>query len=132
MIYQKDNPLWFKFNGAIRYLLAHTATQYFPLFIVNEYPKSGGTWVGEMLGDILNIPFPRNRLPILAPSILHGHMMHSWNMSNILIVWRDGRDVLISQYHHYLLSDDPLGFNSVKKHRNSLNFSNYEDISRDR
>lgn len=78
MIKQMDNVLWFKLNGIIRYLLMHTATRIFPLYMVNEYPKSGGSWVGEMLGDAFGVPFPRNRLPILRSSIMHGHVMQSW------------------------------------------------------
>lgn len=121
--------VWHKTNGLLRYCLAHTATKIFPLFVVNEYPKSGGSWVGEMVSDALHIPFPRNRFPLLCSSILHGHMMHAWNMHNILIVWRDGRDVLISQYFHYLFENDRGNARGVKKCRSDLQFADYDDVS---
>jgi hypothetical protein len=99
-----------------------------PYYIVNEYPKSGGSWVGNMLSQALKIPFPRNRLPMCKSSILHGHMMHSWNMHNILIVWRDGRDILISQYYHSLFENERGNSILVKKSRKDLNFNDYNDI----
>ena len=128
MIHQKDSYLWFKLNGAFRYILAHTATKFIPLYIINEYPKSGGSWVGEMLSEAINIPFPRNRLPQLRSSILHGHMMHSWNMHNILLVWRDGRDVLISQYFHSLFENEKGNSRLVAKCRADLGFTDYDDV----
>lgn len=129
MIKQSQSAIWYKFNGIIRYLLAHSVTQVVPYYVINEYPKSGGSWVGEMLSDALKVPFPRNRLPMLRPSILHGHMMHSWNMHNILLVWRDGRDVLISQYYHSLFENDKGNARLVAKCRQDLGLKNYDDIS---
>lgn len=123
------DTIWYKVNGLFRYILAHTSTQILPLYVVNEYPKSGGSWVGEMLSDAVAIPFPRNRLPMLRSSILHGHMMHSWNMHNVLLVWRDGRDVLISQYYHSLFENDRGNARLVAQCRKDLKFADYEDIS---
>lgn len=129
MINQVNSAYWHKMNGLFRYILAHSATQYFPLYVINEYPKSGGSWVGDMLSDALRIPFPRNRLPMLRSSILHGHMMHSWNMRNVILVWRDGRDVLISQYYHSLFLNDRGNARLVAKCRSDLGFTNYDNIS---
>lgn len=128
MINQIDTALWYKINGLSRYILAHAASGIMPLYIVNEYPKSGGSWIGEMLGEALGVPFPRNRLPMLKPSILHGHMMHSWNMKNVLIVWRDGRDVLVSQYYHALFENEKGNAGLVRKCRADLQFADYERI----
>lgn len=128
MIKQIDNVLWFKLNGIIRYFLMHTATRVFPLYIVNEYPKSGGSWVADMLSDALGVPFPRNRLPMFRSSLLHGHVMQSWDMHNILIVWRDGRDVLVSQYFHSLFKNDRGNARLVSRCRADLGFKDYNDI----
>ena len=107
----------------------HTLSGYVPYYIVNEYPKSGGSWVGEMLSDALEVPFPRNRLPMLRSSILHCHSMQSWNMKNILIVWRDGRDVLVSQYFYSLFeNDNKLNAALVAQCRSDLGFNDYGDI----
>lgn len=103
-------------------------TRFLPLYVVNEYPKSGGSWVGEMVGEAINVPFPRNRLPVLCPSILHGHFIQSWNVHNVLIVWRDGRDVLISQYFHSLFENDRGNARLVAKCRADLGFSDYRNV----
>ena len=128
MVFQRNNFLWFKVNALARYIMKHSFSNLLPLYIVNEYPKSGGSWVGEMLSNCLEIPFPRNRLPVFRESILHGHMMHSWNMHNKLIVWRDGRDVLVSQYYHYLFENGRGNTNLVRKNRKYLSFKDYNDI----
>jgi hypothetical protein len=128
MIAERDNVIWHKANGLVRYLLAHSATKLFPLYVVNEYPKSGGSWIGEMVAESLSIPFPRNRLPVFGASVLHGHMMHAWNMHNILIVWRDGRDVLVSQYYHFLFRNERGNGALVDKTRRDLRFTDYSDI----
>ena len=86
--------------------------------------------MGEMLSDALEIPFPRNRLPMLRSSILHSHAMHSWNMHNILIVWRDGRDVLVSQYFHSLFKNDRGNERLVDRCRGDLGFTDYDDVSK--
>ena len=128
MANQYTHYLWYKLNGLSRYIMIHTMSNLLPLYIVNEYPKSGGSWVGEMLGETLCLPFPRNRFPLLKPSIMHGHMMHSWNMHNVLCVWRDGRDVLISQYYHWLFKNDKGNSPLVERSRSDLGFVDYNDI----
>jgi len=82
-----------------------------------------------MVSDALNVPFPRNRLPILGTSVLHGHMMHSWNLRNVVVVWRDGRDVLISLYFHSLfVNNKSSNIVLVNKFRKDLDFADYDDV----
>lgn len=130
MIKQQNYRLWHKLNGLARYFLVHLCTDLFPFYVVNEYPKSGGSWVGEMLSSALNVPFPRNRLPMLRSSILHGHIMQSWNVHNVLIVWRDGRDVLISQYFHSLFKNEVGNQLLVDNYRADLDYADYDDIQK--
>lgn len=128
MINQIDSAVWFKLNGFVRYILAHGFLPNIQYYIINEYPKSGASWIGDMLSDAMGIPFPRNRLPMLRSSILHGHMMHSWNMRNALLVWRDGRDIIVSQYYHYLFENDRGNAALVRKTRSQLSFNDFNDI----
>ena len=98
-----------------------------PYHVINEYPKSGGTWIGQMLARALDLPFPRNRLPLLEPSIMHGHFLHGWGISNPLLVWRDGRDVLVSWYYHSLFEHEtnaPL----VRRTRAMLGERDWDDV----
>ena len=119
---------WHKFNGLSRYFVAHILSSFIPYIILNEYPRSGGSWICTMLSECLMIPFPRNRLPMLNRCILHGHKLHSWNLDNVIIIWRDGRDILISQYYHYLFENDRGNSLLVKNTRSDLNFKDYNDI----
>lgn len=128
MINQIETGLWFKLNGFLRYVLAHSSSFTGQHLVVNEYPKSGGSWIGEMLSDVLGVPFPRNRLPMLRSCILHGHMMQSWGVGRAVIVWRDGRDVLVSQYYHSLFYNDRGNRRLVDQTRAALKFDDFSDI----
>lgn len=129
MIHQRNNFLWFKLNGFLRlFLLRSPATLFFPLYLVNEYPKSGGSWLGQMLADALSIPFPRNRLPMLCSCIMHGHYLNPSGMRNVVVLWRDGRDVLISQYYHSLFENEKGNSRLVRMTRERLRFDDYHDI----
>ena len=107
--------------------MVHLLSGAVPLYVVNEFPKSGGTWVGQMLGRALGVPFPRNRFPVLRPSIMHGHYLNSWGIKNVVVAWRDGRDVMISWYHQQLI---PHQWNEyqVKRSRRELQLNDYEDV----
>jgi hypothetical protein len=83
-----------------------------------------------MLSKALDVPFPRNRLPIFKESIIHGHYLSSWNMKNVVIVWRDGRDVMVSQYFHSLFtSESRKASYFVEKARKHLPFNDYNNVS---
>lgn len=128
MINEIDSKLWFKLNGALRSFLAHGGLlNLIDYYVVTEYPKSGGTWLSQMLSTGLDVPFPRNRLPALQSSLLHGHFQNKWNIKRPVIMWRDGRDVIVSQYHHVISLS---GTSEGHKGRLSreLNFSDPDDI----
>jgi hypothetical protein len=129
-IKQRNNLLWFKYNGLTRYILVHFFSSCFPLYIVNEYPKSGGSWLAQMLSKALSVPFPRNRLPMLKSCIMQGHYLSSWNMKNVVVLWRDGRDVLISQYYHSLFKNERGNERGVDITRKNLKFKDYSDIQK--
>lgn len=117
-----------KIEGLVRLGMCYVLSKYLPLYIVTEYPKSGGSWLGEMLAVALNVPFPRNRFPILKSSIIHGHYLRSWNMKNTIVVWRDCRDVIVSQYFHFLHYNDRGNQNLVNQTRKRVPFSDYDKV----
>lgn len=129
MIDQRDNFLWFKLNGLIRQMIVRGVFAPFGThYTVNEYPKSGGTWLGQMLSEGLEIPFPRNRLPMLCSSVMHGHYLNPSRMKNVIVLWRDGRDVIVSHYYHSLFVQEELNPRKVRIARRHLEFRDYGDI----
>ncbi len=128
-VQQQNTNWWLKLNGVLRFAIVHGFTNLmFPTYLVNEYPKSGGTWLAQMLAEVLQIPFPRNRLPLFGSSMMHGHYFNAWNIKNAVVIWRDGRDVLISQYYHYLFNNERNNSLLVKMARRDLKFDNLKDI----
>ena len=117
-----------KLNSLARLGMVHLLSGPMPLYVINEFPKSGGSWTGQMLERALDVPFPRNRLPTLRTSIMQGHYLHSWGMKNVLVVWRDGRDVMVSWYHHCLFPNDRYNAVLVDMTRKDLAFEDYEDV----
>jgi len=119
-IYDRENEL-------IRAGMVHLLSGVVPLYVVNEFPKSGGTWVGQMLGRALGVPFPRNRLPVLRSSIMHGHYLRGWGMKKVVVVWRDGRDIMVSWYHQQLI---PHEWNRVQvaRSRRELPLDDYDGV----
>ena len=116
-----------KSNDLLRTGMVHLLSGVLPLYVINEYPKSGGTWVGQMLGRALGVPFPRNSFPVLRPSIMHGHYLSPWGMDNVVVVWRDGRDVMLSWYHQQL-SRHEWNRIQVERSRRELPLDDYDDV----
>ncbi len=68
---------------------------------VIEFPKSGGTWLAQMLGTALEWPFLDNwTWPPGNNCILRGHQLPTPSRSDQIYVLRDPRDVHLSLFHH--------------------------------
>jgi len=129
MIKQKNNFYWFKLNGLLREFIVRGGCKLLANhYIVNEYPKSGSSWLGQMVAEALELPFPRNRLPMSSSSIMHGHYLNPWNMKDTCILWRDGRDIIVSQYYHSLFINEKGNKRLVELTREKFKVDNYEDI----
>jgi hypothetical protein len=107
-------------NALVRGGMVHLLSGPLGLYVINEFPKSGGTWVGQMLGRALGVPFPRNRLPAPRPSIMHGHYLNPLGMKNVVVPWRDGRDVMVSWYHQCLFPHELHNEHQVRRARRDL------------
>ncbi len=82
-------------------LLGRFVGERFPLYYVSEYPKSGGTWLGQMIADYLQIPFPQNNLlPIAHAAVIHNHWRYDPRLRRVFYLVRDGRDVMVSLFFH--------------------------------
>jgi hypothetical protein len=117
-----------KLDALQRLVMVNTLSGLLPAYIVTEHPKSGGTWVSQMLAECLGIPFPRNQRPPLRSCLLHGHMLYSPFLRNVVVVFRDGRDVMSSFYFHMLFQNERSSPVMVEKNRRNLVFSDYDDV----
>jgi len=117
-----------KLNALMRLGMVNVCSGILPLYMVNEFPKSGGTWLSQLLAEALGVPFPRNQFPSFRSSVIHGHYLHKGGMRRPVVLWRDGRDVVVSQYYHCLFPNDRSNHALVERVRHDLIFTDYEDI----
>lgn len=125
-----DNRSFFerRVDGAQRLLMCNFLPKILPLYIVTEYPKSGGSWVSQMLSDYLGIPFPRNKRPKFESSIMHGHYSYNPLLKNVFCVVRDGRDVMVSAYYHIFHQSDIFPPEVYELYRKRCPFDDYQAI----
>jgi hypothetical protein len=72
-----------------------------PLLFVLGYPKSGTTWMCQLLADYFRIPFPQYAIfPLGFPAVLHSFEKPSSSYRSGVYMLRDGRDALVSSYFH--------------------------------
>ena len=124
----RRNLLVVKFEYLLRQVMSYGLSGVLPLYIVAGYPRSGGSWLSQMLSDCLRIPFPRNEVPRLTSCVMHGHYTYSPRLRNVFCILRDGRDVMVSSYYHSLFENDGYNSRRVEYTRKRVSFSDYDDI----
>lgn len=103
IVERRDSRWWRRLHNGIKYAMVHNVPGFGPPKIVlTEHPKSGGNWVCQMLAEYLNVPHTRNRLPPNRRCIIHGHYLYVANANDTIVMWRDGRDVIVSHYYYHL------------------------------
>lgn len=81
-----------------------------PIVIVNEYPKSGGTWFARVLAATVALPFVEDSaLPLHLPSVARTPWTPRKPAGPAVYMMRDGRDVMVSLFHHRVrrVSEEP-------------------------
>lgn len=99
-----------------------------PYYLVNEFPKSGGTWLAQMLSDVLDVPFRRNSPIRFERSVTHGHFLKSIGLRNVVVLWRDPRDLLVSFYYHCYFVNEHQNAELVQLMKQRNPFGDYTDI----
>ena len=110
--------------------MTHFFSGLLPLYIVTEYPRSGGSWLSQMLSSYLNLPFPQNKFPKFQPCIMHGHYLYFPTMRNVFVVLRDGRDVMVSFYYHCLFKNERFNARLVEITKREVPFSDYDLVEK--
>ena len=96
-------------------------------FYISEFPKSGGTWFCQLLSNITGRPFPRNQFVNTNNSILHSHHLVDPYQSSPIYILRDGRDVVVSAYFHFLIENEHCPDFERKKWQNLMPFDDYSN-----
>ena len=130
MIVEQINANWWlKLNGLLRHAVVRSVPGFGPPKIVlTEHPKSGGTWVCQMLAAYLGLPHPRNRLPSRRRCIVQGHFLHVAPSNDTIVMWRDGRDVMVSYYYYTLIERPTTRRSWTAEHRRQLGIEAVEDV----
>lgn len=122
--------LWtIRARAAKRLMMWHGMSGHLPIYLVPEYPKSGGTWFSQMLSDALELPFYRNTSyqPIRS-CVMSGHHLYSPRFKNVTVVIRDGRDTVVSAYYYMCFKNEINRQFGVDRYRKALQFDDYDDI----
>ena len=90
---------------------------------INEFPRSGGTWLSKMLAELLALPFPQNSFIPVERCIEHAHYKGPFNDKTIYVI-RDGRDVMTSAFFHFLTYRKNKPKHLVDKWRRIVGYSN--------
>lgn len=73
----------------------------FGVIVVNEFPKSGGTWLAKVLASALELQFRDGIVGVpVSPCIVRTHWKPDRLSKNTIYIVRDGRDVMVSLFHH--------------------------------
>jgi len=99
-----------------------------PYYLVNEFPKSGGTWLAQMLSDALGVAFRRNAPIRFERSVTHGHFLSPVGLRNVVVLWRDPRDLLVSFYHHCYFVNEHRNAGLVRLMKGCCPFDDYSDL----
>lgn len=117
-----------KIEGVFRYTLLYRNSNHIAFLLINEFPKSGGTWLARIVSDYTKVTFPENVIPKDFPCIFHGHYLTAFSKIPIVVVWRDPRDIIVSWYHHCLIPNKYNNSDFYQKIIDSLRFTDVYDI----
>ena len=118
-----------RLNHLIRQAMVHNILGFGPSKIVlTEYPRSGGTWVGQMMAEYLDLPYPLNSFPPRRRCILRGHYLYVSNANDTIVIWRDGRDTVVSQYYYHLFHRRTTIPGHAEKQQERLGIRDTQDI----
>lgn len=108
--------------------VARVQSRVTPVYLVNEYPKSGGTWLKMMLAEALGHAAWTRGKPAWGPCVLQAHWINPRGRCRVVGLFRDGRDVMVSYYYHSLFRNELGNAPLVRAMRELFRFDDLEDI----
>lgn len=118
------------FRSGARYIFQYINPILFDTVAVNEFPKSGGTWVCKVLSSYLGYRFDDNVFPKYGAAVVKYHKLRIPTALKEVAIIRDPRDVIISFYYHsfFVFADNPFNAPIVSLSRRTFSYSDYLDI----
>ena len=99
----KSRGDWF-LKGSAHYFTLKIGRRYakkFPMYFVVGFPRSGTSWLSDLVADYYNLPRPKQYyLPIAFPAVLHTHWPPHAKQKNTFYIYRDGRDTYASYFFY--------------------------------
>ena len=126
---ERRSVLGVKLGAVQRYMFWHYLSDLTQNIHVTEFPKSGGTWFCQMLGELTGLPFPRNKMLPLQRCIHHSHYPGPSKKKSFLIV-RDGRDVMVSAYFHFLIPGSEKNNALIQKWQRKMGPRDFTDVKK--
>lgn len=109
-------------------LVARVGSFVYPIYLVNEYPKSGGTWLKHMIAASCDVPVWSKGEVKWGSCVIQGHWNKPRGACRTVALFRDGRDVMVSFYYHCFFLNEFQNRPLVEIMRKRFKFSDYEDI----
>lgn len=107
--------------------LARAWSHLAPVYLVNEYPKSGGTWLKFMLAEALGLPAWTQGAPAWGSCVMQAHWLQARGGCRTVALFRDGRDVMVSYYFHSFFVNEFNNAAYTRYMRDRFGFADYED-----
>lgn len=117
-----------KGEALFRLFMLRVFHKFSPLILVTEFPKSGASWLAQMLQSTTGFPFPRQQFPPMGKAIYHGHYIGIKSKGPVIVFWRDPRDIMVSWYYHTLHYSNKNHPEFVDMYRSALNFDDINNI----
>lgn len=98
------------------------------VYLVNEHPKCGATWLKLMLADALDLKPWTKEAPVMRSCVMQDCTLTTRGGCRTVLLFRDGRDVMVSYYYHALFLNDYQNGALVQRMRALCPCEDYDDI----
>lgn len=122
-------PLTVKIDAFRRYCRWHGLGSHQDDIYISEFPKSGGTWVCQLVSAATGVFFPRNRNIVRSACVIHSHLPVHSKLKRPIAIIRDGRDIMVSAYFHFVIGHRHTPGPILNRWRRLMKTDNYDNIT---